>query len=298
MTADKKMIATAETLAEALPYMREFAGQTFVIKYGGHAMGDDGLAQTFAEDVVLLKQVGINPVVVHGGGPQIGKMLDRLKIQSEFVDGLRVSDRATVDIVEMVLSGSINKQIVTRINRAGGTAVGLSGKDGGLIEARKIERNHPDSDSNIEKFLDLGFVGEPAVINPHALRVLERSDMIPVVAPIGLGSDGETYNINADTVAGAIATALKASKLIMLTDVTGVLDTDGNLIGRLTAAEANDLLTADGVSGGMIPKLETCVAAVNDGAGAAHILDGRVSHVLLLETFTAHGIGTMIRRDP
>ncbi len=298
MTADKKMIATAGTLAEALPFMREFAGQTFVIKYGGHAMGDDALAQTFAEDVVLLKQVGINPVVVHGGGPQIAKMLDRLKIESEFVDGLRVSDRATVDIVEMVLSGSINKQIVTRINRAGGTAVGLSGKDGGLIEARKIERKHPDSDSNIERILDLGFVGEPAAINPHALRVLERSDMIPVVAPIGLGSDGETYNINADTVAGAIATALKASKLIMLTDVTGVLDTDGNLIGRLTAAEANDLLTADGVSGGMIPKLETCVAAVNDGAGAAHILDGRVSHVLLLETFTAHGIGTMIRRDP
>jgi acetylglutamate kinase len=298
MTADKKMIATAGTLAEALPFMREFAGQTFVIKYGGHAMGDDALAQTFAEDVVLLKQVGINPVVVHGGGPQIAKMLDRLKIESEFVDGLRVSDRATVDIVEMVLSGSINKQIVTRINRAGGTAVGLSGKDGGLIEARKIERKHPDSDSNIERILDLGFVGEPVAINPHALQVLERSDMIPVVAPIGLGSDGETYNINADTVAGAIATALKASKLIMLTDVTGVLDTDGNLIGRLTADEAHGLLAADGVSGGMIPKLETCIDAVNAGAGNAHILDGRVSHVLLLEIFTAHGIGTMIRRDP
>lgn len=285
---------TARTLAEALPYMRRFTGQTFVIKYGGHAMGDTALADQFARDVVLMKQVGINPVVVHGGGPQIGAMLERLKIQSSFIDGLRVTDAETVDIVEMVLSGSINKAVVTAINGAGGVAVGISGKDGRLIEARQLKRTTQDPDSNIEKVLDLGFVGEPVRINPTLLQTFAQSDLIPVIAPIGVGENGETYNINADTAAGKIAETLKASKLVMLTDIAGVLDGDGELISKMTADQA-DQLTRDGViKGGMIPKLETCLSAVAQGVGAAHILDGRLPHVLLLEAFTAAGVGTMI----
>ncbi len=291
-----KDMETARTLAEALPYMRAFAGQTVVVKFGGHAMGDGALAQTFAQDIVLLKQVGINPVVVHGGGPQIADMLERLGIKTDFVDGLRVTDRKTVDVVEMVLSGSINKRIVSSINAAGGTAVGLSGKDGSLIEARKLERRTPNSDSNIERILDLGFVGTPTRINPHALEVLEKSDIIPVVAPIGQGENGETYNINADTVAGALAGALRASKLLMLTDVNGVLDENGELINRMTPTRALALLKKGAITGGMIPKLETCLEAVQQGTEAAHILDGRVPHVLLLEIFTEHGIGTMVHR--
>jgi len=285
---------TARTLAEALPYMRRFTGQTFVIKYGGHAMGDTALADQFARDVVLMKQVGINPVVVHGGGPQIGAMLERLKIQSSFIDGLRVTDADTVDIVEMVLSGSINKAVVTAINGAGGVAVGISGKDGRLIEARQLKRTTQDPDSNIEKVLDLGFVGEPVRINPTLLQTFAQSDLIPVIAPIGVGENGETYNINADTAAGKIAETLKASKLVMLTDIAGVLDGDGELISKMTADQA-DQFTRDGViKGGMIPKLETCLSAVAQGVGAAHILDGRLPHVLLLEAFTAAGVGTMI----
>ena len=280
---------TAHTLAEALPYMRRFTGQTFVIKYGGHAMGDATLADQFARDVVLMKQVGINPVVVHGGGPQIGAMLERLKIQSSFIDGLRVTDA-----VEMVLSGSINKSVVTAINGAGGVAVGVSGKDGRLIEARQLKRTTQDPDSNIEKVLDLGFVGEPVRINPTLLQTFAQSDLIPVIAPIGVGENGETYNINADTAAGKIAETLKAAKLVMLTDIAGVLDGDGELISKMTAEQA-DQLTRDGViKGGMIPKLETCLSAVAEGVGAAHILDGRLPHVLLLEAFTAAGVGTMI----
>ena len=291
-----KDMETARTLAEALPYMRAFADQIIVVKFGGHAMGDEALAQSFAEDIVLLKQVGINPVVVHGGGPQIAAMLERLGIKTDFVDGLRVTDRKTVDIVEMVLSGSINKRIVSSINAAGGTAVGLSGKDGSLIQARKLEHRTPHSDSNIERVLDLGFVGTPTRINPHALEVLEKSDIIPVVAPIGQGEDGETYNINADTVAGALAGALRASKLIMLTDVAGVLDADGGLINRLTPEGALALLEKGAITRGMIPKLRTCLEAVQQGTEAAHILDGRVPHVLLLEIFTEHGVGTMVHR--
>jgi acetylglutamate kinase len=292
-----RLMTTARTLAEALPYMRQFAKQTFVIKFGGHAMGDDSLARTFAEDIVLLKQVGINPVVVHGGGPQIGKMLERLNIKSSFVDGLRITDAPTVEVVEMVLAGTINKKLVTSINAAGGTAVGLSGKDGRLIEARKLSRTTRDPDSNIEKLLDLGFVGEPTKVNPQVLRVLEQSDLIPVVAPTGVGADGHTYNINADTAAGAIAGALQASKLLMMTDVTGVLDKQKNLLTRLTPAQCEALLADGTISGGMIPKLETCLQAVQQGARAAHILDGRIEHVLLLEIFTPHGVGTMITRD-
>jgi acetylglutamate kinase len=290
----KNLLRTAATISEALPYMRRFAGETFVIKYGGSAMGDRQLAESFARDTVLIKQVGINPVVVHGGGPQIGEMLDRLKIKSSFIDGLRVTDQMTVEVVEMVLSGRINKGIVTDINAAGGRAVGLSGKDSRLIEARKLRRRQRDPDSNIEKILDLGFVGEPVNVNPEVLETFEESDFIPVIAPIGVGDKGETYNINADTVAGAVARALGAKKLLMLTDVPGVLDQDGTLCSRITAAEAHKMISQKVVSGGMIPKLETCLGAVEDGTEAAHILDGRIAHTLLLEIFTRHGTGTMI----
>ena len=286
----------AKTLSEALPYMRRYAGDTFVIKYGGHAMGDPKLAKPFARDVVLLKQVGINPVVVHGGGPQIGEMLERLKIKSSFVDGLRVTDRATVEIVEMVLSGSINKQIVTTINAAGGTAVGLSGKDGNLIEARKLRRTRRQSDSNIEKILDLGFVGEPHRVKPHVLGNLNESDIIPVIAPIGVGAKGETYNINADTVAGALAPALGATRLLMLTDVAGVADKSGRLLSEMTVAEARGYIKDGTIEGGMIPKVETCISAVENHVDAAVIIDGTVPHALLLEIFTEHGVGTLIRR--
>ena len=276
--------------------MRRFAGQTFVIKFGGAAMGDASLQDRFAEDVVLLKQVGVNPVIVHGGGPQISDMLDRLKIKSSFVEGLRVSDRETVDIVEMVLSGSINKQVVAAVNRAGGSAIGLSGKDGNLILARKLRRKRRDPNSHIERVLDLGFVGEPTHIERRLLDSLATTEFIPIIAPIGVGAGGETYNINADVAAGALAAALEASKLIVLTDVAGVLGKDGALIANLTPAQARAHLRGKWVSGGMIPKLETCLSALADGNGAAHILDGRIPHVLLLEIFTEHGVGTMIAR--
>ncbi|MCS5604069.1 MAG: acetylglutamate kinase [Alphaproteobacteria bacterium] len=293
-TQQDEQLHTVRTLAEALPYMRRFTGQTFVIKYGGHAMGDAQLTEKFARDVVLMKQVGIHPVVVHGGGPQIGAMLDRLKIKSSFIDGLRVTDSETVDIVEMVLSGSINKAVVTAINSAGGTAVGISGKDGRLIEAAKLQRTTRDPDSNIEKVLDLGFVGEPVNINPKLLETFVRSDLIPVIAPIGVGAGGETYNINADTAAGKIAATLQAAKLVMLTDIAGVLDQNGELISRMTPERADELHRDGIIKDGMIPKLETCLHAVANGVGAAHILDGRLPHVLLLEAFTAAGVGTMI----
>ena len=284
----------AATLVEALPYMRRFSGATFVIKYGGHAMGSAALAEGFARDVVLLKQVGINPVVVHGGGPQIKAMLDRLKIKSEFVEGLRVTDSATVEIVEMVLAGSINKQIVTAIQAAGGQAVGLSGKDGNLIEASKLTRTRRDPESHIEQVLDLGFVGEPTRIQPRVLKAFEGTEIVPVIAPIGVGADGQTYNVNADTAAGAVAAAFGARKLIMLTDVEGVLDREGRLISELSASEARALIADGTVSGGMIPKLETCLQALDRGVGAAHVLDGRLPHVLLLETFTEAGVGTKL----
>jgi acetylglutamate kinase len=285
----------ATTLSEALPYMRSYSGKTFVIKYGGHAMGDDELAALFARDIVLLKHVGINPIVVHGGGPQIGSMLERLKIKSSFIDGLRVTDRETVDIVEMVLSGSINKQVTAAINAAGGTAVGLSGKDGGLIRASKLRQRERKTDSNIEKVLDLGFVGEPTLINADMLAALQRSDIMPVIAPIGIGDGGETYNINADTVAGAVAAAVGAARLIMLTDVAGVLDKSGELLPEMAAGRARSLIKNGTISGGMIPKVETCLDAVDKGVDAAVILDGRIPHALLLEIFTESGVGTLIR---
>ncbi len=283
----KKWLRAAQTISEALPYMRRFSGRTFVIKYGGHAMGDTSLAENFAKDVVLLKQVGINPVVVHGGGPQIAKMLERLNIESRFVDGLRVTDAAAIEVVEMVLSGTINKEIVSTINAAGGTAVGLSGKDGNLLEARRLVLPGRGD-------VDLGFVGEPAQVNIGVLQSFEESHIIPVVAPIGIGPEGETYNINADTAAGAIASAMSAAKLIMLTDVVGVLDEAGELISMLDAGETKALLNGDAIKGGMIPKLKTCLTALGNQCEAAHILDGRIPHSLLLEIFTAHGTGTMI----
>lgn len=294
LTTPESLLKTAATLSEALPYMRRFAGETFVIKYGGHAMGNAELAAKFAQDVVLLKQVGINPVVVHGGGPQIGQMLDRLKIHSEFIDGLRVTDKAAVEVVEMVLAGSINKEVVSLINRAGGKAIGISGKDGDLLTATRLRRTKRDPDSNIEKVLDLGFVGEPDRVNPSVVRQLVASDYIPVIAPIGFGEDGETYNINADTAAGAIAGALGASKLLMLTDVAGVLNKAGELISELTVAEAYDLIKDGTISGGMIPKIETCIDALRRDAGQAHILNGKMPHVLLVEIFTDYGAGTMV----
>ena len=290
-------LAKAGILTEALPFMRRYAGQTVVIKYGGHAMGDAALAQIFASDVVLLKQVGLNPVIVHGGGPQIGAMLERMAIKSEFIDGLRVTDKAAVEIVEMVLSGQINKQIVAAIAEAGGRAIGLSGKDGGLITATKLHRKRRDPDSNIEKVLDLGFVGEPTSVDPHVLNVLATSDFIPVIAPIGIGADGETYNINADTVAGAVAVATKASRLLMLTDVEGVLDKDGELIQEMSVNDAHNRRTDGTLTGGMIPKVETCVSAINSGVDGAVIVDGRAPHAILLEIFTEHGSGTMIRQS-
>ena len=287
----------SEILMQALPHMLRYDEAIIVVKYGGHAMGDTVAARQFAADVVLLKQVGINPIVVHGGGPQIGQMLDRLKIQSSFIDGLRVTDAATVEVVEMVLCGSINKAIVSAIGDAGGMAIGLSGKDGRLIMARKLRRTRRDPDSNIEKILDLGFVGEPQQINAEILESFEDSDVIPVVAPIGIGKNGETYNINADTAAGAVAAAIGATRLLLLTDVAGVLDKDKNLIKSLTAGQARRLIADGTISGGMIPKIETCLEAVDQGVDAAVILDGRVPHALLLEIFTTGGAGTMILRE-
>ncbi|MCH4894897.1 MULTISPECIES: acetylglutamate kinase [unclassified Sphingomonas] len=293
---DPAMLAKAETLTEALPYMQRYAGATFVVKYGGHAMGDAELARDFAEDVVLMKAVGINPVVVHGGGPQIGAMLKQLGVESRFVDGLRVTDSETARVAEMVLSGAINKEIVAWIGAAGGKAVGISGKDGGFVRAAKVTRTTRDPDSNIESVVDLGFVGEPESIDRTVIDTLTAAGMIPVIAPIGIGADGQTYNINADTMAGAIAAALGAERLFLLTDVAGVLDKSGELLTDLDP-DGVAALRADGtITGGMIPKLETCVTAVAGGVDAAVILDGRVPHIMLLEVFTRRGAGTLVRR--
>jgi len=284
---------TARVLVEALPFILAYDNKTIVVKYGGHAM-HEGVPTEFAQDVVLMKQTGINPVVVHGGGPQIGAMLKKLNIASSFVDGLRVTDAATMEIVEMVLSGSINKQIVTGINAAGGRAVGVSGKDGNLVMARKAERTRLDPATNTRVPVDLGFVGEPQRVDAEVLRMIMNSDLIPVVAPIGVDAKGQTYNINADTVAGAVASAIAAERLVLLTDVDGVLDRDGKVIPHLKVAEARALIADGTISGGMIPKVETAIDAVENGVHAAVILDGRIPHVLLLELFTEHGAGTLI----
>jgi acetylglutamate kinase len=294
--AQKTAAAQAHIVARALPYLRRYAGATIVVKYGGHAMGSEELALDFGRDVALLKQVGINPVVVHGGGPQINAMLERLAIKSTFVDGLRVTDAAMVEVVEMVLAGSVNKHVAAIINRAGALAVGISGKDGGLIRARKLSRTVKDPDSEIERALDLGFVGEPGFIDTRVIHALTGAGLIPVIAPVGTGEDGETYNINADTAAGAIAGALNAQRLLMLTDVPGVLDANKQLMPDLSLTQIKDLIADGTISGGMIPKVETCMEAVIQGVKGATILDGRVPHALLLELFTEGGIGTMIHK--
>lgn len=289
------LLAKAETLTEALPYLQRYAGSTFVIKYGGHAMGAPELQRDFAEDVVLLKAVGINPVVVHGGGPQIGAMLRRLGVESTFVGGLRVTDKATAEIAEMVLAGSINKEIVGWIGAAGGRAVGISGKDAGLVRAEKVQHRSADPLQGIERHVDLGFVGEPVAVDRRIIDSLSRDGIIPVIAPVANGTDGHTYNINADTMAGAIAGALGASRFFLLTDVAGVLDKQGTLMTDLDPARIAALKADGTVSGGMIPKLDTCVAAVEAGVDAAVIIDGRVPHALLLEIFTRTGVGTLVR---
>ena len=287
---------TAKTLSEALPYIQRYAGQTIVVKYGGHAMVDPALSAGFARDVVLLKALGIHPVVVHGGGPQIGNLLEKLGIRSEFKGGLRVTDEETMEVVEMVLSGPINKSIVRAINQAGGKAVGLSGSDGNLIRAEKATKTSKDPDSHIEQVLDLGFVGEPSAVDTTVLLAMLRADanLIPVVAPVGVGADGARYNINADTAAGALAAALGASRLLLLTDVAGVLDKDKNLMREIPVADIPGLIADGTAAGGMIPKLETAAHSVNHGVGAAVILDGRAPHALLLELFTEHGAGTLV----
>ena len=282
--------STGRVLVEALPYILKYDNKIIIVKYGGHAM-EGGVSEHFAQDIVLMKQTGIDPVVVHGGGPQIGSMLKKLNIASSFVDGLRVTDAAAVEVVEMVLTGSINKQIVSGINAAGGKAVGLSGKDGNLVIARKLEHK-----SNGQVF-DLGFVGQPEKVSPQILRTIIASDLIPVIAPIGAGTKGETFNINADTVAGAVAGALAAERLILLTDVEGVLDRERKLIPKLSIADARALIADGTISGGMIPKIETAIDAVESGVKAAVILDGRIPHVLMLELFTEHGAGTMITAE-
>ena len=294
MISNPDPLVKAAVLAEALPYMRRYAGRTLVVKYGGHAMGDATMGDSFARDVVLLKQVGINPIIVHGGGPQIAQMLQRLGIESTIVDGLRVTDAATMEVVEMVLAGTINKQIVSAINAEGGCAVGLCGKDGGLIQARKMILTQVEAGIRTE--IDLGFVGAPERIAAGVLDAFKQSDIIPVIAPIGVGSRGETYNINADTVAGAVAAAVNATRLLLLTDVAGVLDTDKRLISEITTRRARKLIVDGVISGGMIPKVETCLQALDGGVEAAVILDGRVPHAILLELFTdTSGAGTLIR---
>ena len=297
MTRDAMTTAAreADIVARALPYLRRYAGATIVVKYGGHAM-EGSLANEFGRDIALLKQVGINPVVVHGGGPQINAMLNRLGIESNFVHGLRITDASMVEVVEMVLSGTVNKQVAGLINRAGALAVGISGKDGGLIRARKVTRTIKDPDSNIERVLDLGFVGEPSFIDTRVIHALTGAGLISVIAPVGSGEDGETYNINADTAAGAIAGALNAQRLLMLTDVPGVLNKNKELLSDLTMAQVKELVADGTISGGMIPKVETCMEAVTQGVKGATILDGRVPHALLLELFTEGGIGTMIHK--
>ena len=284
--ASEKWMEKAGLLIEALPFMRRYAGKAITIKFGGHAMGEQAFVDSFAADMVLLRQVGTKPVIVHGGGPQIGTMLNRLEIESNFVNGLRVTDEATISVVEMVLSGAINKSLVAAIAKAGGQAVGISGKDGNLIKARKLSKSE-----------DLGFVGEPEAVDITVIQALMEHNLMPVVAPVGLGEDGQTYNINADTAAGAVAGAIGASRLLMLSDVAGIADKQGKLIEHVGLSAARQLIKDGTVQGGMIPKLETCIKAVEDGAEAAVIMDGRVPHAVLVELFTEHGIGTLITKD-
>ena len=284
-----------EILAGALPFLKRYDDQIVVVKYGGHAMGEEETALRFGRDIALLEQVGVNPVVVHGGGPQINAMLQRLNVQSTFVQGLRVTDEAMLDVVEMVLAGPVNKQVAEAITRAGAMAVGISGKDGGLVRARRVTRTVRDPGSNLEQVLDLGFVGEPEAIDTKVLKLMIGADIVPVVAPVGVGSDGQTYNINADTVAGAIAGALGAERLLVLTDVAGVKGPDGVLIPEMTVAQVKAGIAEGWINAGMIPKVETCIYAIERGVKGAVILDGRVPHAVLRELFTDGGAGTLIK---
>jgi len=286
----------AQILAEALPYLQRYDNQTVVIKFGGHAMGDEALADAFAQDIVYLKLSGVNPIVVHGGGPQIAAMLKKLQIKSEFVNGLRITDKPTVEVVEMVLAGAINKQIVSAINRQGGKAVGICGKDANLMIAKRITEM-PDPESNIMKAIDIGYVGDPEEVNPHIVEVISNSDLIPVIAPVGVSRDGQTLNINADTFASALAAKMKAKRLLLLTDVEGVLDKDKKLIPELSVAKARELIRNGTITGGMIPKVEGCIEVVEAGVEAVVIIDGRVPHCVLLELFTEHGVGTLVGKS-
>jgi len=287
-------IHKASTLVEALPYIREHSGKKIVVKYGGHAMGDLALSQSFSKDICLLKEVGINPIIVHGGGPQIGEILKKKNIDSKFINGLRVSDKETVKIVEDVLAKDINNKIVEDINLSGGKAIGLSGNKNELIKAKKMEMTHKETDSNIEKILDLGFVGEPTYISNKIINEVIEKNCIPVIAPLGIDEENNTYNINADTVAGAIAASIKANKLLLLTDVAGILDQDKNLLSLLSIEEAKQIIDQKYISGGMKPKISTCINAIDQGVKQATILDGRIPHSIILELFTEHGIGTQI----
>ena len=292
----EKLIEKANILMETLPWIRRFTGKTIVIKYGGNAMVEEHLKEGFARDIIMMKYVGLNPVVIHGGGPQIGKVLEAMKIESHFIQGMRVTDSATMDVVEMVLGGKVNKEIVANINRHGGKAVGITGKDGGLIQARKLEMTTVNPDTLTPEIIDIGMVGEVESVDPAIIRSLEESNFIPVIAPIGSGLNGETYNINADLVAGRIAGALKAEKLILLTDIEGVKDKQGKLISTIDVQRVPDLINDGTISGGMIPKVNCCVDAVDDGVTRTHIVDGRMEHACLLEMFTDKGIGTVVAR--
>jgi acetylglutamate kinase len=292
----EETIKKAKVLIEALPYIRRFYDKTIVIKYGGNAMVDEDLKKGFALDIVLMRYIGLNPVIVHGGGPQIGKLLDKMGKKTEFVEGMRVTDSETMDVVEMVLVGKVNKEIVGLINRQGGKAVGLSGKDGDLIRARKMNLYRRKGDGSPPEAVDIGMVGEVESINPSVILAMEEKHFIPVIAPVGVGEGGESYNINADLVAGKVASALKAEKLILLTDVPGILDEGNQLIPSLGVAGAKNLLDKGLVVGGMIPKVQCCLDALQEGVVKAHIVDGRIEHALLLEIFTDKGIGTQIER--
>ena len=293
--AVKDWLNNADILTGALPYMQKYNGSIIVIKYGGNAMADSDLVESFCNDIVFLKQSGLKPVIVHGGGPQIGSMLERLGIKTKFESGMRITDEDTLEVVEMVLAGRINKNIASKINSSGGKAVGISGKDGSMIIAEKLTKQNSSNESNIEKIIDLGYVGFPKKINNTIIETLIKDDFIPVIAPLGIGVDGKTYNINADTAAGAIASSLKSKRLLILTDVEGVIDSKNNLVEEVNEKKIDEMIESGEVSGGMIPKLNTCLDSVNNGVDAAVIVDGRVKHAVLLELFTDHGAGTLVR---
>ena len=293
--AVKDWLNNADILTGALPYMQKYNGSIIVIKYGGNAMADSDLVESFCNDIVFLKQSGLKPVIVHGGGPQIGSMLERLGIKTKFESGMRITDEDTLEVVEMVLAGRINKNIASKINSSGGKAVGISGKDGSMIVAEKLTKQNSSNESNIEKIIDLGYVGFPKKINNTIIETLIKDDFIPVIAPLGIGVDGKTYNINADTAAGAIASSLKSKRLLILTDVEGVIDSKNNLVEEVNEKKIDEMIESGEVSGGMIPKLNTCLDSVNNGVDAAVIVDGRVKHAVLLELFTDHGAGTLVR---